>query len=490
MKQKGSKLKIFKFYRAGSIASIILAVSLLISGCSTPVSPMESAIIGRDKSEVFKQLRLLGNTQAEKDSAFRNSVNYASYLKASTDSYLDIAQSLLDDGANINAGVYLGMACKNPRVIRFLYENKFNLNTQDAAGKTLAHWAVIMGYTESIQALAKYGANLEIQDNAKVTPLGQAVYIWAGGGRFGEANEAQVTQARESRENGEAAAKTLIKSGANVNGKFTEYDHTALFEAARFNREDIVRYLVSVGADPLILDKDGASVETELAEGKAVAEQKESKRQRKLAEEKGGIFSRDTLMGLVAIAGATATAYADQSSQRNSQANAGLPLAQLHPILASTKTTTAAPSAPSLSKSQPPAVQPSAPTQARTENVRSNAGVTTIPGSNTSATNVANAEKAKTYLCPQRESFTSSIHYLNAKVETFTFEEACARARQQASEFVGRLGRNQTGYGNNMKVKNIEACRKTNHDEEAVVYVNMEEPSSSACGTTSGGMAR
>lgn len=363
MKEKGPKLKIFKFYRAGSISSIILAVSLLISGCSTPVPPMESAIINRDKSEVFKQLRLLGNTQAEKDSAFHKSLEYASY----SDTYLDIAQSLLDDGANINAGVNLGLACKSPRVIRFLFENKFNLNTQDAAGRTLAHWAVIMGYTESIQTLAKYGADLEIQDNNKVTPLGHAVYIWAGGGRFSD------TQLQEK---GETLTKALIKSGANVNGKFTEYDHTALFEAARFNREDIVRYLVSVGANPLILDKDGTSVETELAEGKAVAEQKESERQRKLAEEKGGIFSRDTLMGLVAIAGATADNYAAQSNQRNSQANAGLPLAQLHPILSSTKTTTAAPSVPSLSKSPPPAVQPSAPQQARAGNVQSNAGAT------------------------------------------------------------------------------------------------------------------
>lgn len=77
-----------------------------------------------------------------------------------------------------------------------------------------------------------------------------------------------------------------------------------------------------------------------------VAEQKE-----RLAERnKNSIFNAETLGAVVAIAGATASNYAAQSNQRNSQAaGAALPLAQLQPIPSSTKATAVASSAAGLS---------------------------------------------------------------------------------------------------------------------------------------------
>lgn len=285
---------------------------------------MDNAIILGNKPDVFTQLRLLGNTQAEKDRTFLQIMSYASF-RQQNDAYLDIAKDLLADGANMYAapGMNMGTVSGSPKVIRFLHEQKFDLNTQDADGRTLAHWAVIMGYPESIQVLAQYRANFELQDKAGVTPLGHAVYIWAGGGRFTDP---------QSREKGETLTKVLIKSGANVNGRFSDAQSTALFEAARFNREDIVRYLVSVGANPLIRDKNGVSVEAELQDAKSAEDQKEYERQRKLAEAKNGLFSRNTLMGVVAIAGETANNYAAQSNQRSAQAaGSALPLAQNRP---------------------------------------------------------------------------------------------------------------------------------------------------------------
>jgi hypothetical protein len=267
---------------------------------------MDNAIILGNKPDVFTQLRLLGNTQAEKDRTFLQTMSYASF-RQQNDAYLDIAKDLLADGANMYAapGMNMGTVSGSPKVIRFLHEQKFDLNTQDADGKTLAHWAVIMGYPESIKVLAQYRANFELQDKAGVTPLGHAVYLWAGGGRFTDP---------QTREKGETMTKVLIKSGANVNGRFSEAQSTALFEAARFNREDIVRYLVSVGANPLIRDKNGVSVEAELQDAKSTEDQKEYTRQKKLAEAKNGLFSRNTLMGVVAIAGETANNYASMKN--------------------------------------------------------------------------------------------------------------------------------------------------------------------------------
>lgn len=86
-----------------------------------------------------------------------------------------------------------------------------------------------------------------------------------------------------------------------------------------------------------------------------VAEQKE-----RLAERnKNSIFNAETLGAVVAIAGATASNYAAQSNQRNSQAaGAAVPLAQLRPIPSSTKVTTVASSVAGLPSPNTPIQQP------------------------------------------------------------------------------------------------------------------------------------
>jgi hypothetical protein len=55
---------------------------------------MDNAIILGNKPDVFTQLRLLGNTQAEKDRTFLQTMSYASF-RQQNDAYLDIAKDLM-----------------------------------------------------------------------------------------------------------------------------------------------------------------------------------------------------------------------------------------------------------------------------------------------------------------------------------------------------------------------------------------------------------
>ncbi|ACD93958.1 hypothetical protein [Trichlorobacter lovleyi] len=97
----------------------------------------------------------------------------------------------------------------------------------------------------------------------------------------------------------------------------------------------------------------------------------------------------------------------------------------------------------------------------------------------------------KIYICPSREYFTSLMHYRAKNVETFTFEEACARAEQKAADFVAGVGKSRfKDFADKRVVKNVDACRKTKSGDQVVVYVNLEGPELRPCGTASTGVSR
>lgn len=271
----------------------------LLGGCATPDTPLDSALISGNKTEVLRLLNAQGNTQAEKDQALLRSLQYAGVL-ADPAKQLDIARDLLANGASLYSNVELLMtvAVNKPELVQFLADHGFDLNTRNNAGSALVHMAITMDKDRSLRTLARNGANINIKDAKLLTPLGQAVYLWSGGGRM---------TSPEQQKTGETSAKTLIQLGARINEPFTVDNHTVLHEAARFNRPDIVRYLIAAGADQSIADKHNTTVAEQLEIAKLAAQIKEEARQRKLAEERA---DPGLMMSVIAIAGATAQNYA------------------------------------------------------------------------------------------------------------------------------------------------------------------------------------
>lgn len=271
----------------------------LLSGCATPDTPLDTALINGNKTEVLRLLNAQGGSQAEKDQALLRSLQYAGVL-ADPAKQLDIAKDLLAGGASLYSNVELLMtvAVNKPELVQFLADHGFDLNTRNNAGSALVHMAVTMDKDRSLRTLARNGANLNQKDANLLTPLGQAVYLWSGGGRM---------TSPEQQKKGETAAKTLIQLGARINEPFTVDRHTVLHEAARFNRPDIVRYLIAAGADQSIADKHNTTVAEQLEIAKIAAQIKEEARQRKLAEERA---DPGLMMSVIAIAGATAQNYA------------------------------------------------------------------------------------------------------------------------------------------------------------------------------------
>jgi ankyrin repeat protein len=95
----------------------------------------------------------------------------------------DIVKSLLEKGADVNAGsdmyspTALGAAIANGHagVVRVLAENGADVNGRDKSGQTYLIFAVVLGQAEVVKVLLQVGADVNTGDNFGVTPLMWAV---------------------------------------------------------------------------------------------------------------------------------------------------------------------------------------------------------------------------------------------------------------------------------------------------------------------------
>ncbi|XP_061187401.1 ankyrin repeat domain-containing protein 27-like [Saccostrea echinata] len=95
--------------------------------------------------------------------------------------YLELAQSLLEQGANPNIltswkGSPLHAACDNDQVklTQLLLRYGANINQQTKSGDTPCHLAAYRGHSFLVQLLVENGASLRITNNKSRTPLEEA----------------------------------------------------------------------------------------------------------------------------------------------------------------------------------------------------------------------------------------------------------------------------------------------------------------------------
>jgi ankyrin repeat protein len=143
--------------------------------------------------------------------------------------YIDFMQAVLDRGADVNA-----------RLVKGLWYRKFRYGGDwvDPSGATPFWRAAQANDVKALHFLAAHGADPNIPTNRKVTPL-----MVAAGVGF----EYQLTNiAPDSRL---ATVKYLVDElGADVNAK-DDMDYTTLHGTAYVGDNDVIKYLVSKGAN-------------------------------------------------------------------------------------------------------------------------------------------------------------------------------------------------------------------------------------------------
>lgn len=125
-------------------------------------------------------------------------------------------------------------ASGNARVVDLLLENGASATKPNDAYKTPLHYAARSNDDKGIETIVRYGGDVMARDNAGRTPLHDAAL-----------------------EGTETSTRALVRAEADMEARGCISGQTPLHEACAAVRPDIVRLLLSLGANESAVDNDG-----------------------------------------------------------------------------------------------------------------------------------------------------------------------------------------------------------------------------------------
>ncbi|MDO8301412.1 ankyrin repeat domain-containing protein [Lacisediminimonas sp.] len=259
--------------------------------------PLFGAWEAQDRAEFYRLLNAPETTKAEKNLVFANSVGYVDFPRVGKFN-AEVFQAL-KPVADINAyfDILLSSASRGPTSLQLVHDLGIDLNRQDSDGNSVAHHIVLKKNTPLVEKAVKLGASLNLQNKEKVTPLAIALIGWLEDpDDVKEMTEKIKAFTRSEIRESEAMTRMLINNGVDVNGKFFDNGRTAVLQAALQNRPDIVRYLISVGANPEARDLTGDDLAAYIESGRKNSQVKDQRNQQAAAKARA---NRELLGSLV-----------------------------------------------------------------------------------------------------------------------------------------------------------------------------------------------
>lgn len=151
------------------------------------------------------------------------------------------------------------------------------LDSLDQLGSTPLHWAAARSDNCSIEELIRAGANVNILSQGGNTPLHAAISFgastdtinmlidWGASLHICEPTMGWLPFHWVCRRNNLKVAERMILAGLDINSQATKTGSTGLHVAAHYDSIDVLKYLVSAGADLEIQAYDGSHAFTALS---------------------------------------------------------------------------------------------------------------------------------------------------------------------------------------------------------------------------------
>jgi ankyrin repeat protein len=193
----------------------------------------------------------------------RDKDNWTSLHEAALKGRVEVAQVLLDHGANakletdegetalhlVSRGEYDSQE-QGVGTARLLLERGVDVNARRKDGWTSLHWAAFKGRLEVAQVLLDHGANANME-----TKRGETALHIVSRGEY------------DSQEQGVGTARLLLEHGVDVHAQ-SKYLNTALHSAAFKARLEIAQLLLDYGADPNAENEQGRRPLHQVSRGK------------------------------------------------------------------------------------------------------------------------------------------------------------------------------------------------------------------------------
>ena len=178
-------------------------------------------------------------------------------------------QILLEHGADVAArtrphqetALHLATYDRNIEKLKLLVNRNADVNAQNADGDTTLHMAIARSCTiETVDFLITNGASLEVQGRNGRTPLQYAISLdredkarWllhrgANPSAQDNAGRTPLHQSISSKQITVDFIKVLVEVGGEVNQEDND-KHTPLWEAAKYDRRDVICFLVDHDAN-------------------------------------------------------------------------------------------------------------------------------------------------------------------------------------------------------------------------------------------------
>jgi len=197
-------------------------------------------------------------------------------MNASKDGDLASVKAILARGADIDqrnnkgkTALMFAVSEGNTEVTRFLILQGADVDAVDQYGTSALIVAATAGHGDDVAALLEAGADISVRDESGGAPLVNAVY-------FGHVDAVKALLGALSRQpaglekqegeellllaaglgHGEIVQALVKTGGVDVNGRGLK-QRTALMAAAYFDKLDVARILLELGADPALRDVEG-----------------------------------------------------------------------------------------------------------------------------------------------------------------------------------------------------------------------------------------
>ena len=254
------------------IVKLLLQAEAVVEFDNSPITPLYVAA-QHGHAQMVKWLLLAG---ANPNRVNLKEDNQTPLMIASRNGFFEVVELLLQHNADPNMQDILGRTALMivaqtgfTNIARLLLHSGAKVYIQDTRGDTALLWAVRHNNSEIVDILLEHFANVNIKNKEEIFPLLVAVNVgnaqlaerlFRAGANINQTAQGMTALIGAAYYDKQELLKLLISKGADIHYQAPPQGYTALYYAILKGHLDIIKLLLNAGANPNIQTKKGTAL--------------------------------------------------------------------------------------------------------------------------------------------------------------------------------------------------------------------------------------